>query len=96
MQLRLRDGHVEVGAVDILAGLIEIRGLGLRRCAYVGAAPLGLVVDLGATDGARLPLPGTLETRILGVSVPRIPVAANSPALPLVIAALTTEARIPT
>ena len=30
-----------------LAGLIEIRGLGIRRIEHVGEAVVGLVVDLG-------------------------------------------------
>jgi len=94
LRLTRRDNTIEVGAVAILAGLIEIRGLGLRRCAHCAAAPLALVVDLAATDGTRLPPLEALRTDILGIIVPRIPVPAGFTALPLVIAALTTEALI--
>ena len=38
-----------------LEGLIEIRGLGIRRCAFVAGVPVGLVIDLGAPDAERLP-----------------------------------------
>jgi HPr kinase/phosphorylase len=73
-----------------LAGLIEIRGLGIRRCDCVDEAIVGLVVDLGATDAERLPQPETLEVRLNGVRIPRIPIAAGYQPLPLVVAALTT------
>jgi serine kinase of HPr protein (carbohydrate metabolism regulator) len=73
-----------------LGGLIEIRGLGIRRCAFVAGVPAGLVVDLCAADAARLPPPDALKTTLLGIELARIPVAAGFSALPLVIAALTT------
>jgi serine kinase of HPr protein (carbohydrate metabolism regulator) len=73
-----------------LAGLIEIRGLGIRRCDHVEQAVVGLIVDLAATDAARLPAPDALQTQIDGVNIPRIPIAADFSPLPIVIAALTT------
>ena len=73
-----------------LAGLIEIRGLGIRRCPFAAEAVVGLVVDLAADDAARLPPPEALRIRLNGVSVPRIPVAVGFQPLPLVVAALTT------
>ena len=73
-----------------LAGLIEIRGLGIRRCDFVEEAIVGLVVDLAADDSERLPPPELLMTRIFGVLIPRIPVGVGYPPLPLVVAALTT------
>ncbi len=73
-----------------LAGLIEIRGLGIRRCEYVAEATVGLVVDLMAADAARLPPPEALETSVSGVKIPRIPVHSAFNPLLLVVAALTT------
>jgi serine kinase of HPr protein (carbohydrate metabolism regulator) len=73
-----------------LAGLIEIRGLGIRRCEYVPQASVGLVVDLAASDAERLPSPESLSTRIHSIVIPRIPVAAGFSPLPMVIGALTT------
>ena len=75
-----------------LAGLIEIRGLGIRRCDFVEEAMVGLVVDLSAADAERLPPPEALLTRIYGVNLPRVPVGAGYAALPLIAAALTTTA----
>ena len=43
-----------------LAGLIEIRGLGIRRCDFAEEAVVGLVVDLSAADAERLPAPEAL------------------------------------
>jgi serine kinase of HPr protein (carbohydrate metabolism regulator) len=75
-----------------LAGLIEIRGLGIRICEYVAEATVGLVVDLAAQDAERLPPPEALEIQISGVKIPRIPVDPAFNPLPLVVAALTTTA----
>ena len=75
-----------------LAGLIEVRGLGIRRCDFVPEAPVGLVVDLDALDAERLPPPEALQTRIKGVLIPRIPVERGFSGLPLVVAALTMTA----
>lgn len=74
-----------------IAGLLEIRGLGLRRCEFATQAQIGLVVDLDAADAERLPQPEALQTELCGVTLPRIPVAAGFAALPLVVAALTTS-----
>lgn len=73
-----------------LEGLMEIRGLGIRRCAFVAEAPVGLVIDLDAPDAERLPPTRALQTTILGVELARIPVGAAFSPLPMIIAALTT------
>jgi serine kinase of HPr protein (carbohydrate metabolism regulator) len=90
IHLAARDGGLVATPAAELAGLIEIRGLGIRRCEYAGEALVGLVVDLAAPDAARLPPTEALRTRIHGVKIPRIPVGADYSALPLVVAALTT------
>ena len=84
-----------VRAVDELAGLIEIRGLGIRRCDFVAEAEVGLVVDLAASDAERLPPPEALQISIFGVKIPRIPIATGFSPLPLVVAALTTASGLP-
>ena len=71
-----------------LAGLIEIRGLGIRRLPYEPVAAVGLVVDLAAADADRLPGREAGETAIDGVTLPRLAVAPGMPALPLVLAFL--------
>ena len=84
------EGQLVVRPAPQLAGLIEIRGLGIRRCDFIAQAVVGLVVDLAAADAARLPPPEALQTRIHGVEIPRIPVGPGFLALPLIVAALTT------
>jgi serine kinase of HPr protein (carbohydrate metabolism regulator) len=83
-------GNLIVRPARELAGLIEIRGLGIRRIEHVGEAVVGLVVDLAAEDAARLPATEALTTRIDGVKIPRIPVDLRYRPLPLIVAALTT------
>ena len=82
--------EIVVRPAPILAGLIEIRGLGIRRCDFVEHATVGLVVDLDADDAERLPPSESLKTAIFGVEIPRIPVGRGYLPLPLVVAALTT------
>jgi HPr kinase/phosphorylase len=92
VHLEANQGQIVVRPAPELAGLIEIRGLGIRRCGFIGEAVVGLVVDLSASDAERLPPPEALLTRIHGVLLPRIPVGSSDPALPLVVAFLTTTA----
>jgi len=88
-------GELSVRPVRQLAGLIEIWGLGIRRCDFVEQAQVGLMVDLAAADAERLPPPEALLARILGVEIPRIPVGRGFSPLPLVVAALTTASGLP-
>ena len=90
VRLATSAGNLIVRPTPELAGLIEIRGLGIRRIDHVGEAVVGLVVDLGAQDAARLPAAEALTTQIDGVELPRIPVNLRYQPLPLIVAALTT------
>ena len=91
VDLSEHDGRLIVRGVPALAGLIEIRGLGIRRCGHAPSAPVGLVVDLDATDAARLPAAAAMHVRIGNVTLSRVCVARGFDALPLVLAALTTD-----
>jgi serine kinase of HPr protein (carbohydrate metabolism regulator) len=71
-----------------LAGLIEVRGLGIRRVPHEPVAVVSLVVDLAAGDTTRLP--DDDRVTIEGVSIPRLAVPADEDPLPLVAAALDT------
>jgi serine kinase of HPr protein (carbohydrate metabolism regulator) len=95
LHLEAAAGQLVARPAPALAGLIEIRGLGIRRCDFAEQAVVGLVVDLCAFDAERLPPPKALLTRVSGISLPRIPVEAGYAALPLVIAALTMTASSP-
>jgi HPr kinase/phosphorylase len=88
-------GQLWVRPAPELAGLIEIRGLGIRRCEFAGEAVVGLVVDLAAADAERLPSPESLSIRLNGVLIPRIPIGTGYQPLPLVVAALTTTESSP-
>lgn len=85
-------GRLLVRPAPALAGLIEIRGLGIRRLPYETVAVVSLVVDLAATDAARFPAGEAAQTAISGVSLPRLAVAPGQDALALVLAWLGTAA----
>jgi serine kinase of HPr protein (carbohydrate metabolism regulator) len=92
VHLEARLGQLMVRPARALAGLIEIRGLGIRRCDFAQQAVVGLVVDLAAGDAERLPPPHALETEVDGIKIPRIPVAPGYSGLALVIAEVTMTA----
>jgi HPr kinase/phosphorylase len=83
-------GQLRVRPAPELAGLIEVRGLGIRHCDFVGEAVVGLVADLAAPDAERLPPPEALSVRLNGVLLPRIPIGNDYAPLPLIAAALIT------
>jgi HPr kinase/phosphorylase len=87
-----REGELAVRTTPALSGLIEIRGLGIRRTEFVEEAIVGLVVDLDAPDAERLPPSEALLTQICSIKIPRIPVGRGFAGLPLAIAALTMTA----
>ena len=92
VHLEAGSGQLMVRPARELAGLIEIRGLGIRRCDFAKQAVVGLVVDLAAGDAERLPPAHALQTEICGIKLPRIPVAPGYSGLPLVIAEVTMTA----
>src|ERR1700744_6002201 len=64
VHLEASRGHLLVRPARELAGLIEIRGLGIRRCDFAETAVVDLVVDLAAADGERMPAPEALMASI--------------------------------
>jgi HPr kinase/phosphorylase len=84
------NGRVLVRPAEALQGLIEIRGLGIRRLPFEPVAAVGLVVDLGAADAERLPPPGTV-TEVAGLALPRLAVAPGTDPIRLIHAALRTH-----
>jgi serine kinase of HPr protein (carbohydrate metabolism regulator) len=91
VHLQVTQGRLVVRPARELAGLIEIRGLGIRRVDFAEQADVGLVVDLSATDNARMPAPDALFANIDGVIIPRIPLDPAFQPLSLVVAALVTR-----
>jgi serine kinase of HPr protein (carbohydrate metabolism regulator) len=78
---------------ETLAGLIEVRGLGIRRLDHEPVAVVGLVVDLAVSGPPRLPEPANQETEIEGIKLPRLAMAAGTHPLPCVLAFHLTQAR---
>lgn len=72
-----------------IAGLLEVRGLGLRRLPYEAVAQVSLVVDL-SSPAERLPLPDHRETEIEGIKLPRLAIPSGQDAFLEVEAALDT------
>ena len=72
--LSLRDGLVEARAPAAIAGLLEVRGLGILRLEVCGSSVLALVVDwVGEDEVERLPEPE--QVNFLGVCLPRLALA---------------------
>jgi hypothetical protein len=70
-------GMLLVRPADALRGVIEIRGLGLRRVPYEPVAAVGSVIDLAAAGAARLPETVALSATVSGIRLARLPVAAG-------------------
>jgi len=90
-RLEAAHGRLLVRPAEKLAGLIEVRGLGLRRLPFEPVAVVGLVVDLDAADAERLPPAAQVEV-IAGVPVPRLAVAPNGDPLQQIVSFLTSVA----
>ena len=91
VQVEAEHGRLLVRPVPALAGLIEVRGLGIRRVPYEPLALVGFLVDLGDSEAVRLPDSASQHTEIDGVSLPRLAVAADHDPLPVVLAYLHTR-----
>jgi HPr kinase/phosphorylase len=84
-------GRLLVRPAPALAGLIEVRGLGIRRVPYEPLAAVGMLVELGRAATDRLPDPASRQAEIAGIQLPRLAVAAGMDPLPLVLAVLRTR-----
>jgi HPr kinase/phosphorylase len=72
-ELVLRSGQLFASPPKALEGLIEVRGQGILKVAFLRELPLVLVVDLKpAASIERLPDERDLWTEILGVALPRV------------------------
>lgn len=86
-------GRLQARAPETIAGMIEVRGLGIMRLPHVDDVTVGLIVDLVAADRVeRLPEPARCS--LLDVETPLIRLAAfeaSAPAkLRLAVSALKT------
>jgi HPr kinase/phosphorylase len=92
VQLEACHGRLLARPAPALAGLIEARGIGIRRLPYEPIAVLGWVVDLAAADAQRLPTADERETIIENIALPRLPVAPGESGLGMVLNWLGTDA----
>jgi serine kinase of HPr protein (carbohydrate metabolism regulator) len=91
IELAAAHGHLLARPAPTLAGLIEVRGLGIRHLVHEPVAVVGLVVDLAAPGAKRLPGKAEREVTIEGVKLPHVAIAAGADPLPPVLACLLTE-----
>ena len=91
VHLETAGGRLLARPAAALAGLIEVRGVGLLRVAHEPSAVVGFVVDLAAADAVRLPEPDKRRADIDGILLPRLAVAPDAAALPLVLAFINSS-----
>jgi HPr kinase/phosphorylase len=92
VHLETANGRLLVRPAEALAGLIEVRGVGLRRIAHEPSAVVGLVVDLAVPEAQRLPDAAERITEVGGIRLPRLAVASGAAALPAVLARINSPA----
>ena len=81
------NGRLVVRAPAELAGLLEVRGLGVRRLPCEPLAVVGLVVDLAASAD-RMPAAAEQQMTLQEVDLRRLAIAEGVDPLPLVLAAV--------
>jgi serine kinase of HPr protein (carbohydrate metabolism regulator) len=91
IELAAAHGRLLARSPPALAGLIEVRGLGIRRLNHEPVAVIGLVVDLAVTGAERLPGRADREVAISGIIIPRIAVGPGFNPMPAVLARLLTS-----
>ncbi|MCA1907855.1 MAG: HPr kinase/phosphatase C-terminal domain-containing protein [Magnetospirillum sp.] len=89
--LSAESGRLFVSCPPTIAGMIEVRGLGILRLPHRDRVPLALVVDLvAAKDVERLPEPS--RTVFLGIQVPRLALCAFESSTPAKVRLAVTVA----
>jgi HPr kinase/phosphorylase len=76
-----------------LAGLLEVRGLGIVQLPYEPMAVVSWVVDLDAAASMRMPDDSAAHALVAGVRIRRLSVAPRCDPVPMVLAAVTSPAR---
>jgi len=83
-------GRLLIRPAPALAGMLEVRGLGIRHVAHEPLAVVGLVVELGQPDVERMPQPAMAQVQIEAITLPRLAVAGSTDPLTTVLAYLMT------
>lgn len=89
VSLEAASGRLIAHAPPVISGLIERHGNGIESARFEPAGVVALVVDLTDSPPTRLPEAPEMKAEILGISVPRLAIAAGgSPRSRDVLAAL--------
>jgi HPr kinase/phosphorylase len=91
LELAASHGRLLARCPPALAGLIEVRGLGIRRLDHEPVAVVGLVVDLAVPEAERLPATAAKEVAISSIILPRLAMGPGSDPMPAVLARLLTS-----
>jgi HPr kinase/phosphorylase len=92
VELEASHGRLLVRPPQNLAGLLEIRALGLRHLDYEPVAVVGLVLDLSSPGPERLPSPEAAQATVEGIVLPRLGAASPETTVSILVAFLRTEA----
>lgn len=77
------DGRLQASAPAVLAGLLEVAGLGLLAVPHVASADLALVVDLvPETAMERMPDAASRRTEVAGIGLARVAVPVRAALAP--------------
>jgi serine kinase of HPr protein (carbohydrate metabolism regulator) len=76
-----------------LAGLLEVRGLGIQRLPYEPMAVVSWVVDLDVAAPVRIPDDSTAHAVLAGVRIRRLAVARGCDPVPTVLVAVTSRSQ---
>lgn len=74
-----------------LAGLLEVRGLGIQRLPYEPMAVVSWVVDLDVAEPMRMPDDKAAHAVVAGVRIRRLAVAPGCDPFPTVLVAVTSR-----
>ncbi len=78
--LTAKDGTLYASSPETIAGLLEVRGLGIIRRPYVSPIAIRLVVDLvPLADAPRMPTEAEATVVLESIALPRLFVAIGSP-----------------
>ncbi len=75
----------------VLAGLLEVRGLGIQHLPYEPMAVVSWVVDLGVAAPMRIPDDSAAHAVVAGVRIRRLAVAPGCDPVPMVLVAITSR-----
>jgi serine kinase of HPr protein (carbohydrate metabolism regulator) len=76
-----------------LAGLLEVRGLGIQHLPYEPMAVVAWVVDLDVAEPMRMPDDKAAHAIVAGVRIRRLAVAPDCDPSPMVLVAVTSRPR---